>query len=315
MRGSRRLAALFFSAGFVLLSLLFSSRGEKSLFSTAAGRLPVQRHTLSPIRAQSSALAAPVGLPSATRPLSDTRGWLAAAATAAVAAFAAAQRAPSVNRAAGRMPLLPATVAPPRSATVAPPRHPNLRMGVVEPGKFKKGLTIEIDDAIWKVMDFQQSKTARQAAVVRTKLKNLLTGTNSEKTFRLKEAVPTAELEKRAATYSYEDEGEFVLYDMETSDELRVKTDSVLNGDLMPAGIDVVVRQWNSIVVDVEMPTQVELMVTYTEPGVAGDRANPGKKPAELETGAKVQVPLFIDTDERIIVNTETRDYVGRAGD
>lgn len=188
-------------------------------------------------------------------------------------------------------------------------------MGVVEPGKFKKGLTIEFEDAIWKVVDFQQSKTARQAAVVRTKLKNLLTGTTTEKTFRLKEAVPTANLEKRPATFSYEDEDEFVLYDVESADELRVKTASVLNGDLMPAGLEVTVLQWETTLVDVELPTNVELTVSYTEPGLAGDRANPGKKPAELETGATVQVPLFINSDERIIVNTENREYVGRAGD
>jgi elongation factor P len=203
------------------------------------------------------------------------------------------------------MPLLP--------PSIAPIRHPKLRMGVVEPSKFKKGLTIEMDDAIWKIMDFQQSKTARQAAVVRTKLKNLMSGTTAEKTFRLKDSVATAELEKRPATYSYEDDGEYVLYDTDTSDELRVKTDSVVNGDLMPPGMDVVVRQWRDFVVDVEMPSSVELMVTDTVPGDAGDRATPGKKPAELETGATVQVPLFVDTDERIIVNTETREYVGRA--
>lgn len=196
----------------------------------------------------------------------------------------------------------------------APKRRAPVRMAVVEPGKFKKGMTIEMDDQIWKVMDFQQSKTARQAAVVRTKLKNLVSGSTTEKTFRLKEAVATANLEKRPATYSYEDNGDLVFYDAETADELRIKKADVLNGDLMPAGLEVTVLQWESIVVDVILPTTVELAITYTEQGVAGDRANPGKKPAELETGASVQVPLFVNTDERILVNTETREYVGRAG-
>lgn len=303
MRSGRRLTALLLSAG-VLFSLLTWHGSQESLFSPAAGQLVLNRPALgAPVLAPSPA-AAPVALPRGAGALSDPPGWLAAAAgaTAAVAAFVAARRAPTED---GRLPLLP--------AKEVPQRHASLRMAMVEPGKFKKGQTIEMEDAIWKVMDFQQSKTARQAAVVRTKLKNLLSGATTEKTFRLKEAVPTAELEKRAATYSYEDDGDFVLYDLETSDELRVKTDSVMNGDLMPAGSEVVVRQWNGVVVDVEMPAQVTLEVTYTEAGIAGDRANPGKKPADVETGAKVQVPLFINENERIIVNTETREYVGRA--
>jgi len=254
-----------------------------------------------------------------------------AGAAAAVAASAATRSSPRERRTAAITGRLPARGDPllqldelrghaPFDARLgsSPPgaalrRSPDVRMGVVEPAKFKKGLTIEFEDAIWKVLDFQQSKTARQAAVVRTKLKNLLTGTTTEKTFRLKEAVPTATLEKRLATYSYEDEGDFVLYDVETADELRLKTDSVMNGDLMTAGMEVTVLQWESTVVDLNLPSTIELEITDTQPGVAGDRANPGKKPAVVETGATVQVPLFVETGERIIVNGETRDYMGRA--
>merc|ERR1719181_2203966 len=167
---------------------------------------------------------------------------------------------------------------------VAAPRCAPLAAGVVTPGNFKNGLTIEYQDGVWKVMSFQQSKTARQAAVVRTKLKNLVTGATVEDTFRMTESFQQAQVESNEAVFSYEDGDEFV--------EIRVQKEDIASCDLLKDGMTVSIVKWGEVVVDINLPSSDTYEVTYTEPGLKKAASSGQSKAATLETGAEIQVPL-----------------------
>lgn len=188
-----------------------------------------------------------------------------------------------------------------------------LLRGVVEPGNFKNGLTIEYKDSVWKILAFQQTKSARQAAMVRTKLKNLISGTTVEETFRISETIQTANVEKNNAVYSYPDGDNIVFMDAETFEETVIPVADFASADLLKDGMVVQIVTWGETVVDVVLPAAENYKVTYTEPGLKKATSTGQSKAATLETGAEVQVPLFIETGDVVRINCAERAYLERA--
>lgn len=178
---------------------------------------------------------------------------------------------------------------------------------------FRTGTTIELDGAVWRVVEFLHVKPGKGSAFVRTKLKNVQTGSVVERTFRAGEMVPQATLEKRVMQHTYKDGDQFVFMDMETYEEARLSDEQI--GErvkYLKDGMEVNVISWNDQILEVELPNSVVLEVTETDPGVKGDTATGGTKPATVETGAQVMVPLFISVGERIKIDTRNDSYLGR---
>jgi elongation factor P len=177
----------------------------------------------------------------------------------------------------------------------------------------KNGMTLNIDGALMNVVDFQHVKPGKGGAFVRTRLKNVRTGRVLDKTFRADEPVEVAILEKRQMQFLYRDEVGFHFMDTETYDQVAVDGDAV--GDAASYMIDgstPYVTFYDGSALGVELPASVELTVSETEPGVKGDRVSGATKPATVETGAVVQVPLFVETGDRIKVDTRTGAYLTR---
>ncbi len=177
----------------------------------------------------------------------------------------------------------------------------------------KNGMTLNVDGTLMSVVEFQHVKPGKGGAFVRTRLKNVRTGRVLDKTFRAAEPVEVAILEKRAMQYLYRDDTGFHFMDTETFDQLTVDPDAV--GDAasyLVEGATPYVTLYEGMAIGVELPASVELAVTQTEPGVKGDRVSGATKPATLETGATVQVPLFVETGDRIKVDTRTGAYLTR---
>ncbi len=184
---------------------------------------------------------------------------------------------------------------------------------MISSNDFRPGVTIELDSSVWRVVEFLHVKPGKGSAFVRTKLKNVQTGSVVERTFRAGETVPQANLEKRTMQHTYKDSDQYVFMDMETFEETRLNPDKIGDGvKYITEGMEVSVVQWDEQVLEVELPTSVVLEVTQTDPGVKGDTATGGSKPATLETGAQVMVPLFISIGERIKIDTRNDSYLGR---
>lgn len=184
---------------------------------------------------------------------------------------------------------------------------------MISSNDFRTGTSIELDGSVWRVVEFLHVKPGKGSAFVRTKLKNVQTGSVVEKTFRAGETVPQANLEKSAMQYTYKDGDQFVFMDMETFEEARINPEQI--GDkakFLREEMEVNVLTWNETILDVELPTSVVLEVTETDSGVKGDTATGGSKPAIVETGAQVMVPLFISIGERIKIDTRDGSYLGR---
>lgn len=178
---------------------------------------------------------------------------------------------------------------------------------------FRTGSTIELDGEVWRVVEFLHVKPGKGSAFVRTKLKNAQTGSVVERTFRAAETVPQAILDKRVMQHTYREGEAFVLMDMETYEETRLTPEQIGDGaKYLSEGMDVNVIYWNDQVIEVELPNSVVLEVTETDPGVKGDTATGGTKPATVSTGAQVMVPLFISIGERIKIDTRNDSYLGR---
>ncbi|GAA0413732.1 elongation factor P [Acrocarpospora corrugata] len=179
----------------------------------------------------------------------------------------------------------------------------------------KNGLVLKLDGGdLWAVVEFQHVKPGKGGAFVRTKLKNVMSGKVVDKTFNAGVKVDVATVDKREMQFSYMDAEEFVFMDTETYDMLNVSRVSVgdaANYLLENMTATVAINEGN--VLYVELPAAVELLVAETEPGLQGDRSTGGTKPATLETGAEIKVPLFITTGEKVKVDTRTGDYLGRA--
>jgi elongation factor P len=178
----------------------------------------------------------------------------------------------------------------------------------------KNGLVLKLDgDQLWSVVEFQHVKPGKGPAFVRTKLKNVLSGKVVDKTFNAGVKVETANVDKRGMQYSYKDGESFVFMDMDTFDQIYVSPE--VAGDaahFLLEGFEAVVAMYEGSPLYVEMPAAVELTIEYTEPGVQGDRSTGGTKPAKLETGYEIGVPLFITTGEKIKVDTRSGEYLGR---
>ncbi|HEY9771651.1 MAG TPA: elongation factor P [Coleofasciculaceae cyanobacterium] len=184
---------------------------------------------------------------------------------------------------------------------------------MISSNDFRTGVTVELDGSVWRVVEFLHVKPGKGSAFVRTKLKNVQTGNTVEKTFRAGETVPQANLEKRTMQYTYKDGEEFVFMDMQTYEETRMNSESL--GDrinFLKEEMEVNVIFWDEKVLEIELPTSVVLEITDTDPGVKGDTATGGTKPATVETGAQVMVPLFISIGEKIKVDTRDGSYLGR---
>jgi elongation factor P len=184
---------------------------------------------------------------------------------------------------------------------------------MISSNDFRPGVTIVLDGSVWRVVEFLHVKPGKGSAFVRTKLKNAQNGNVIEKTFRAGESLPQANLEKRTMQHTYKEGDQFVFMDMETYEENNLSAAQI--GDrvkYISEGMEVNVVTWGTQVLEVELPNSVVLEVIETDPGVKGDTATGGTKPAIVSTGAQVMVPLFISIGERIKVDTRTDSYQGR---
>ncbi|MEM9090078.1 MAG: elongation factor P [Cyanobacteria bacterium P01_F01_bin.53] len=184
---------------------------------------------------------------------------------------------------------------------------------MISSNDFRTGTSIEMNGSVWRVVEFLHVKPGKGSAFVRTKLKNAQTGSTVEKTFRAGEMLPQAILEKNNMQHTYKEGDQYVFMDMETYEESRLNADQI--GDsvkYLKEEMEVTVLTWNEKVLEVELPNSVTLEVTQTDPGVKGDTATGGTKPAIVETGAQVMVPLFISQGEMIKIDTRNDTYLGR---
>ncbi|MDR7380687.1 elongation factor P [Promicromonospora iranensis] len=177
----------------------------------------------------------------------------------------------------------------------------------------KNGTVLRIDGNLWSVIEFQHVKPGKGGAFVRTKMKNVLSGKVVDKTFNAGIKVETANVDRRDFQYLYMDGEDFVFMDTDTYDQVNVPAATVGDAkDYMLEGMNVMLASNDGTPLYIELPTSVVLEITYTEPGLQGDRSTGGTKPATLETGAEIQVPLFLEQGVKVKVDTRTGDYLGR---
>ncbi|SJN22704.1 Translation elongation factor P [Microbacterium esteraromaticum] len=180
----------------------------------------------------------------------------------------------------------------------------------------KNGVVIKIDGQLWSVVEFQHVKPGKGGAFVRTKLKNVVTGKSVDKTYNAGTKIEIENVDRRDFTYLYTDGDSFVFMDVEDYDQLNVS--AAIVGDaknymLENQQVQIALNHGNPLYI--ELPASVVLVVTYTEPGLQGDRSSAGTKPATVETGYELQVPLFLETGTKVKVDTRTGDYLGRVND
>jgi len=177
----------------------------------------------------------------------------------------------------------------------------------------KNGLVLNLDNQLWTVVAFQHVKPGKGGAFVRTTLKHVLTGKVVDRTFNAGTKVETATVDKRGMTYLYKDGADFVFMDGDTYDQMNIPADTVGDAaNYMLENTEAVVAVHEGVALFIELPTSVELVIQHTDPGLQGDRSTGGTKPATLETGAEIQVPLFVTTGEKVKVDTRDGRYLGR---
>lgn len=185
---------------------------------------------------------------------------------------------------------------------------------MISVNEFKTGLTIEVDGGIWSVVEFQHVKPGKGAAFVRSKLRNLRTGAIQEKTFRAGEKVEKAHIETRRMQYLYANGDTHTFMDLESYEQIELQTEQIKDQlQFLKENMEVHIQTYQSETIGVELPNTVELEVTETEPGIKGDTASGGSKPATLETGYVVNVPFFINVGDKLVIDTRSGDYVSRA--
>ena len=178
----------------------------------------------------------------------------------------------------------------------------------------KNGMTLNLDGQLWNVIEFQHVKPGKGGAFVRTKMRSVLSGKVVEKTFNAGVKVEVASVEKRDMQFLYRYGEDFMFMDSTNYDQISISKQVVGDAvDYMLENADAIVAMHEGNPLFIELPASVELIVTYTEPGLQGDRSSGGTKPATVQTGITVQVPLFIKQDEKILVDTRTGAYLGRA--
>lgn len=184
---------------------------------------------------------------------------------------------------------------------------------MVSAGDFRNGITVEMDGNVFQIIEFQHVKPGKGAAFVRTKLKNIINGGVVEKSFRPTEKFPQARIDRKDMQYLYSDGDLFNFMDTETYDQIALNAEAV--GDALKFVKEnemVKICSYNGNVFAIEPPLFVELEITDTEPGFKGDTATGATKPAIVETGAKVMVPLFVENGEKIKIDTRTGEYLSR---
>jgi elongation factor P len=178
----------------------------------------------------------------------------------------------------------------------------------------RNGMTLELGEGLFSVVEFQHVKPGKGGAFVRTKLKNVRTGAVIERTFRADERVEQAIVDKREMQHLYRDGTDYVFMDLVSYDQIHVAPATLGESEYyIKEGDTAVLQMYNNEIVGVDLPAAVELSVTVTEPGVQGDRVSGARKPATLETGLVLQVPLFVGPGDRIKVDTRTGEYITRA--
>ena len=178
----------------------------------------------------------------------------------------------------------------------------------------RNGLVLNFNNDLFQITEFQHVKPGKGAAFVRTKLKSLTTGRVIDNTFNSGVTIFPVRVERRKFQYLYKDEAGFNFMDQESFDQINISEKLVESADLMKEGqeVEILINAETETPLTCELPPFVDLVVTYAEPGLKGDTANSPKKRVEVESGAKIMVPLFIETDQKIRVDTRTRDYVER---
>jgi elongation factor P len=184
---------------------------------------------------------------------------------------------------------------------------------VASTNDLKNGLVLNLDGQLWSVIEFQHVKPGKGGAFVRTKLKNVLSGKVVDKTFNAGTKVETATVDKRDMQFLYKENDGFVFMDMESFEQIQVPGETVgTASSYLLENQDAVVALHEGLPLYIELPASVELLISYTEPGMQGDRSTGGTKPATLETGAEIAVPLFITNGEKVKVDTRDGSYLGR---
>ncbi|MBO8170344.1 MAG: elongation factor P [Bacillaceae bacterium] len=179
---------------------------------------------------------------------------------------------------------------------------------------FRTGLTIEVDGDIWQVIDFQHVKPGKGAAFVRSKLRNLRSGSIQEKTFRAGEKVQKARIDTKEMQYLYASGDQHTFMDTSSYEQVTLSADQIERElKFLKENMMVNMMEYDGEIIGVQLPNTVELEVTDTEPGIKGDTASGGTKPATMETGLVVQVPFFVNVGDKLIIDTRSEEYVSRA--
>ena len=178
----------------------------------------------------------------------------------------------------------------------------------------KNGMSLNLSEGLYQVVEFQHVKPGKGGAFVRTTLRNLRTGNSLDKTFRAGEKVEQAMIDKREMQYLYNDGTDYVFMDTQTFEQLNVAPASLGSAsDYLLETDNAVLQMYGDEIVGVDLPAAVELIVTETEPGVQGDRVSGARKPATVQTGKVVQVPLFVNIGDKLRIDTRSGDYITRA--
>ncbi len=184
---------------------------------------------------------------------------------------------------------------------------------MIDTSDFRNGLSIILDNDIYTIVEFQHVKPGKGGAFVRTRLRNLRTGSTTERTFRAGERMEQAVLDRRKMSFLYDQDGQYIFMDLETYDQVPVPSTAIgAQVKYLKDNTEVEVCSHNERILSVELPFFMEFEVVETDPGLRGDTASGGSKPAKLETGASVNVPLFINVGEKIKVDTRTDSYLER---
>ncbi len=187
-------------------------------------------------------------------------------------------------------------------------------MPTITTNDIKNGMTLDLDEGLFQIVDFQHVKPGKGPAFVRTSLRNVRAGGTVERTFRAGEKVERATIDKREMQFLYRDGEDYVFMDSETYDQITVTPVTLGDaGNYIVDGSSVVLEMHGSEIVGTDLPAAVELDIAETEPGLQGDRSSGGTKPATLETGLIIQVPLFIGPGERVKIDTRSGAYLSRA--
>ena len=193
-------------------------------------------------------------------------------------------------------------------------QDPERKRMAISPSDFKNGMAIDLDNGLFQISEFQHVKPGKGGAFVRTTLRNVRTGAVIERTFRSGEKMERAVIDKREMQYLYADGTDFVFMDNESYEQLQVERNQLGTApDYLVEGNAAVLQMYGAEIVGVDLPASVILTVSQTEPGIQGDRVSGARKAATMETGVVVQVPLFIETGERLKVDTRNGEYIERA--